>query len=93
LGRVFPTVHVRSRNEMNHLLLAFAEERSLSDLQAALDAAPSAVADIAREVSRAVGPATYGQNATVFTDDRAPVERLTGRMMQTARAAGMLPER
>jgi len=61
--------------------------------QAALDAAPSAVADIAREVSRAVGPATYGQNATVFTDDRAPVERLTGRMMQTARAAGMLPER
>ena len=90
VGRVFPSVFVRSRNEMNHLLLAFAETRSLSDVRTALGAAPSAVSDIAREVSRDVGPSTYGADATVLTDDRAPVERLTGQMMQAARVMGML---
>ena len=93
LARVFPSVFVRTRNEMNHLLLAFAEPRSLSDVQAALGAAPSAISDIAREVSRDVRPSTYGPDATVLTDDRAPVERLTGQMMRAARVAGMLPPR
>ena len=41
LARAFPSVFVRTRNEMNHLLLAFAEARSLSDVRAALGAAPS----------------------------------------------------
>jgi hypothetical protein len=93
LARVFPSVFVRTRNEMNHLLLAFAEPRSLSDVQAALAAAPSAISDVAREVSRDVRPSTYGPDATVFTDDRAPVERLTGQMMRAARVAGLLPPR
>ena len=41
VARAFPSVFVRTRNEMNHLLLAFAEARSISDVRAALGAAPS----------------------------------------------------
>jgi hypothetical protein len=93
LARVFPSVYVRTRNEMNHLLLAFAEPRSLSDVRAKLAAAPPAVSDLAREVSRNVRSSSYGPAATVLTDDRAPVEELTGRMMQAARVAGILPAR
>jgi hypothetical protein len=93
LARVLPSVFVRTRNEMNHVLVAFAEARSLSDVRAALDAAPPAVSEIAREVSREVRTPSYGPDTIVLTDDRAPVELLTGRMMQAARAAGMLPRR
>jgi spermidine synthase len=93
VARVFPSVFVRTRKEMNHLLLAFAEARSLSDVRAALDAAPSAVSDIAREVSRDVRPSSYAPDTIVLTDDRAPIEQLTSRMMRTARAAGTLPPR
>jgi hypothetical protein len=78
---------------MNHLLLAFAETRSLSDVRTALAAAPPSVSDIAREVSRDLRPSTHGADTTVLTDDRAPVEQLTGRMMRAARVAGMLRAR
>jgi hypothetical protein len=93
LARVLPSVFVRTRNEMNHVLVAFAEVRSLSDVRAALDAAPPAVSEIAREVSREVRTPSYGPDTIVLTDDRAPVELLTGRMMQAARAAGIVPQR
>ncbi len=93
LARVFPSVFVRTRNEMNHMLLAFAEARSLSNVRAALGAAPPAVSEIAREVSRDVRTPSYAPDAAVLTDDRAPVELLTGRMMQAARVAGTLPPR
>jgi predicted membrane-bound spermidine synthase len=93
LASAFGSVFVRSRNEMNHLLLAFAEPRSLSDVRAALDAAPSAVSDVATEVSANLRPAPRGPEAIVLTDDRAPVEELTGRMMRAARGAGLLPPR
>ena len=93
VARAFPSVFVRTRNEMNHLILGFAEARSVSDVRAALGAAPSGVSEIAREVSRDVRPSSYGPDTTVLTDDRAPVEQLTGRMMQAARVAGRLPPR
>jgi hypothetical protein len=91
VGRVFPSVFVRSRNEMNHLLLGFAEARSLSDVRTSLAAAPPAVSDIAREVSRDIRPSSHGPDAAVLTDDRAPVEELTRQMMKAARVAGLLP--
>lgn len=93
LGRVFPSVFVRTRREMNHLLLACAEARSLDDLRTAVAAAPPAVSDVARELSRDVRPSPYRPEATVLTDDRAPIEQLTRRMMQEARVAGLLPPR
>ena len=93
LARTFPSVFVRSRRGMNHLLLAFAATRSLSEVRAALDAAPPAIADVAREAAAELRLPTYGPATAVLTDDRAPVEELTSRMMQAARAAGALPLR
>ena len=52
-----------------------------------------AVSEIAREVARDVRPSSYTLDTTVLTDDRAPVEQLTGQMMQAARVAGRLPPR
>jgi hypothetical protein len=93
LARTFPSVFVRSRRGMNHLLLAFAATRSLSEVRAALEAAPSAIADVAREAAAELRPPSYGPATAVLTDDRAPVEELTSRMMQAARAARTLPLR
>jgi hypothetical protein len=73
------------------VLLAFAEARSLAAVREALDAAPPAVSELAREVSRNVRPASYGPATTVLTDDRAPVEELTRQMMQAARVARLRP--
>jgi spermidine synthase len=93
LARVYPAVFVRTRNEMNHMLLAFPEARSRSDVQAALLTAPPAVSDIALEVAREIRAPASGPEAIVFTDDRAPVEQLTSRMMRAARLTGTLRPR
>jgi predicted membrane-bound spermidine synthase len=90
LARAFPTVLVRSRNEMNHMLLAFAEPRDLPDVRAALANAPPAVSDVARALSASLRPSSHGPEAILLTDDRAPVEELTSRMMQAGRVAGTL---
>jgi hypothetical protein len=90
LARVFPSVLFRTRNEMNHMLLAFGEARSLSEVRAALQAAPPPVSDIALDVSRGLREPSYGADAIVLTDDRAPVEQLTSRMMQAGRLAGTI---
>ncbi len=91
LSQAFPAIFVRTRRQMNHVVVAFAEPRSLTEVRAALDAAPLPVADIARAVSRDVRPLSADRDALVLTDDRAPVERLTQRMMEAARIAGVLP--
>jgi hypothetical protein len=93
LSYAFPTMFVRSRHRMNHVVMAFGEPRSLSEVRAALDAAPLPVSEIAGEVSRDVRPFSPDREAIVLTDDRAPVERLTRRMMDAARTAGVLPSR
>jgi hypothetical protein len=93
LGRAFPTVFVRSRRGMNHVLLAFGEPKSLAEIQAALAAAPAQVAEIATDVSREIRPYSPGPGALVLTDDKAPIEALTRRMMRTARGPGALPPR
>jgi len=91
LSGSFPAIHARTLRGMNHVIFAFPEPRSLSEIRTALDAAPPAVSDIAREVSREVRPLSPDRGAIVLTDDRAPVEQLTRGMMQAARRAGLLP--
>jgi predicted membrane-bound spermidine synthase len=93
LSHAFPTIFVHSRQQANHVVMSFREPRNLSEVRAALDAAPLPVSEIAREVSRSVRPLSPDRAAMVLTDDRAPVERLTRRMMEAARAAGALPSR
>ena len=93
LSYAFPAIFVRTHRQMNHVVLAFGEPRSLSEVRAALDAAPLPVSEIAHEVSRDVRPFSPDRGAIVLTDDRAPVEGLTRRMMEAARTAGVLPSR
>jgi predicted membrane-bound spermidine synthase len=93
LSFAFPTVFVRTQHQMNHVVMAFAEPRSLSEVRGTLDAAPLAQSEIASEVSREVRPLSPDPGAIVLTDDRAPVEQLTRRMMDAARVAGVLPSR
>ena len=91
VSRAFPVVFVRSQHEMNHVVVAFGEPRSLFEVRGALGAAPPPASEIAGEVSRDIRPLSPERGATVLTDDRAPVERLTRRMMEAARTAGVLP--
>jgi hypothetical protein len=93
MSKPFPTIFVRSRNQMNHAILAFAEPRSLSEVQRELEAAPSSVSDVAREIARELRPLLAKPGAIVLTDDRAPIEELTRQMMADARTAGFLPPR
>jgi predicted membrane-bound spermidine synthase len=93
LSRAFAGVFVRSHRGTNHMVLAFDEPRSPSEVRAALERAPLPVSEIAREVAREVRPLSPEGGALVLTDDRAPVERLTRRMMEAARQAGVLPSR
>jgi hypothetical protein len=93
LSQSFPALFVRTLSGMNHVVLAFAEPRSLPAIRVALETAPLSVSGIAAEVSRDLRPLSPDRSALVLTDDRAPVERLTGRMMADARAAGLLPKR
>jgi hypothetical protein len=85
LSQVFPGILVRSHNQLNHTVLAFGEPRSLPEVRRALDAAPTPVAEIAREVSRDLQPFSPDRGAIILTDDRAPVEQLTRQMMAAAR--------
>jgi predicted membrane-bound spermidine synthase len=93
LSQPFSTIFVRSRNQMNHMILAFAEPRSLSEVRRDLEAAPSSVSDVAGEVSRELRPVSPDRGGIVLTDDRAPVEELTREMMAAARTEGLLPQR
>jgi predicted membrane-bound spermidine synthase len=93
LSRVFPSVFVRSRNGMNHVLVAFGEERGEAEMRSALATAPPLAAAVAAAFSREVRPFAADPGAAVLTDDRAPIEALTRRMMASARAAGILPAR
>ncbi len=90
VAQALPTVFVRSRRGMNHLLVAFGEPRSLAEVRAALETAPREVSEIAAEISREIRPFTPGSHELVLTDDRAPIEQLTRRMMESARSAGVL---
>lgn len=90
MGVVFPTVLVYSRPNGNHMVFAFRKERRLDDVRSALrDGAGGAghlrVAEHARQVSAALRALVPDVETQVFTDDRAPVESVTRRMLADAR--------
>jgi len=91
LSYAFSGVYVRSLKEMNHIIIAFDERRSLAQVQASLAAAPAQVSEIAREFTQSLRQLSPDSGSQVLTDDRAPVEGLTRRMMAEARSAGLLP--
>jgi hypothetical protein len=88
LSSVFSGLFVRSHRGMNHMIFAFAEPRDLSVIEAALGRAAPPVSEIAGEIAREIRPLDADPGALVLTDDRAPLERLTRRMMSEVRKAG-----
>src|SRR5439155_21407255 len=86
LRLAFRAVFVISRSDGNHVVLAFTAEISLYDIHQRLsrvdgDAALRAIASQAAEIVRELIPPA---GTTVFTDDRAPVEEITRRMLHSA---------
>ena len=88
LQLVFPTVLVYEHGHGTFIVFAFASKRSPQDLRALLSnptAAPElkpAAAHAAATLREAVVPA----GTIVFTDDRAPIEEMTRRMLDEVRA-------
>lgn len=79
LRTVFPTVMVRSRARGSHMLFAFTRPRSVEAVRRRLEGAP--VADAAIGVTALTPPAS----TRAFTDDLAPVEEMTRRMLGVPR--------
>jgi predicted membrane-bound spermidine synthase len=87
LDGVFPAVFVRSRGDVNHLVLAFASDRSLASVRGELlsyrgEPTARGIASAAAAVLREVHPAG---SVEAFTDDHAPVEPLIREMLEAHR--------
>ncbi|HMD38697.1 MAG TPA: fused MFS/spermidine synthase [Candidatus Acidoferrum sp.] len=83
LRQVFPTVERLSTPGGNHLLFAFAERRDLAETVGRLKAAggPTWVRELAQKAAGEIVEFEPRAGAVVFTDDRAPVEEMTRRML------------
>jgi spermidine synthase len=83
LGEVFPSLAVYSRGNVNHTILATTESLSLDDIRQRLRApnAPRATARLAQRVANGLRRLTPARDAPVFTDDLAPIEPITRKMV------------
>jgi hypothetical protein len=83
LRRVFPSVAVLAREDGNHIVLAFPRERSVPWIRDRLQHADGSpvVKQLARDAAHAIVDLVPRPEAPVFTDDHAPVEAMTRRMM------------
>jgi predicted membrane-bound spermidine synthase len=87
LKQVFRTVCVISRSDGNRIVLAFPQEKSLAELRDSwLHLAGDAqLQSLAREAAASLSDIFPPPDAPVFTDDYAPVEPMTRRMLHPAR--------
>ncbi len=87
--RAFPSVAVFSRRTGNHMILAFTRERSLESIRTSLAAVrgEDVISRHARLVASAVVDFIPPPDTPVFTDDRAPIEAITRRMLASIAAA------
>jgi len=87
LKQVFPSVEKLSTPGGNHLLFAFAEKRGLAESIARLKNAsgPNWVRELAEKAAGDIAEFEPREGAVVFTDDRAPVEEMTRRMLAEAK--------
>jgi spermidine synthase len=83
LGQVFPSVYVISRPDGNHIVLAFFRNVSLAELQQRLKQAKGELAfeQLAHEAANSVADLRPPIDTPVFTDDRAPIEEMTRRVL------------
>ena len=84
LRRVFPSVEVLSAGHGNRVLLAFAREISTSEIRERLGSSSGAwrVEDLARRAALQITEFHVADGTAVFTDDWAPVEEITRRMLK-----------
>jgi len=83
LERVFPTVLVYSRLPKSYMLFAFAESRSVASIQQALQQLQGrpGIVKLAREAASGIANLDPPPGSVVFTDDHAPIEPMTRRML------------
>ena len=83
LRQVFPSVERLSTAKGNHILFAFTEKRSLADTVARLKqgAGPNWVQALEEEAVNRTAEFEPRAGAAIFTDDRAPIEEMTRRML------------
>jgi spermidine synthase len=83
LERVFPFVAVLSRQDQNHIVLAFQRLRSLEDIRRRLAEAreDNRVGEVAARAAAALQELVPPAGSRVFTDDHAPIEEMTRRML------------
>ena len=79
LRKVFPCLMVRSDLHGNHILFAFVRLRSVESVRAVLEQAHTG---LARSSAAMIADLTPPSNTRIFTDDLAPVEEITRRMLR-----------
>lgn len=80
---VFPSLAVIERADGNNMLLAFPNKRSLESIRMELKTAkgPREYRELADQAAASINFVTPPSETQVFTDDRAPVEELTRRIL------------
>ncbi len=83
LRRVFASVLVLTRQDMNRIIFAFPQERSVASVEAAFreHQGSEPVRRRARQAATSIRDLVPPPGTVVFTDDRDPIEEMTRRML------------
>jgi hypothetical protein len=78
-------VEVISRPDGNHMVLAFARSKTVGEVRERWGQmhGEQALQDLVRDAERAIVDLVPPEGTAVFTDDLAPVEEMTRRMLRT----------
>jgi len=84
MRQVFPSLERLSRADGNHILFAFAEKHELAETVARLERGvePAWVQELAQKAAGEIVEFEPHAGAVIFTDDRAPIEEMTRRMLE-----------
>ncbi len=84
LKNIFPSVLVKPRLDGNHVILAFPRRRSADSIRRKLQAVegPEPLEQLAHAASLAIRELALPEPISPFTDDLAPVERITWRVLR-----------
>lgn len=83
MHQVFPSLERLSRPDGNHIVFAFAEKRALEETIAQLKngAGPEWVRELSKKSAQEMAEFEPQPGAVVFTDDKAPIEQMTRKML------------
>jgi spermidine synthase len=91
LKRVFASVLILTRQDMNRIIFAFPQERSLVSVESAFrqHGGSEPVRRRALQAATAIRDLAPPPGTMVFTDDRAPIEEMTRRMLADAHSPAL----